>query len=408
MSDESLRISYTTWIRQEDDTEKEITKHFSISAKRVEKIRLKKNELFETFRNNNMVLCVSSGVTAKYVGTWFELIGKLISDRFVDWSMHEDSSAEKRNFFRSITVSSKHGISATELGQYLLLDERDHCSSISNPLYAEEWKELYLATQIQSHMPDIQVCTKKATCECDPSKNTFDALLTLCSCKKNNNEYAFKHIVNYNYDTLLERCLKDQDYKQALCSKNIGRELHFAPEMKVIISPEENASFEGYEDQPEIRRLYHVHGCLEKNGTPNPVIFSESSYDDLSKKHYQWCNQVQAELCLRFPLLFVGFSGNDPNFRRLLKEMSLGHSKRKESFLFMRLSDVREIIQLKPTSNSQPQNKDTWINEAVDMLLESIEYYYKQTYNICVLWYQDYEEIAQTLLELADICKQNP
>lgn len=403
-----LHISYTAWIKQKNDTEKGYKKEFSISKRRQDQILQKRKELQKTFRENKMALCVGAGVTAQYVGTWFDLIGKLISERFVDWSITGRTTKEKRDFFSSITVSSKNGISATELGQYLLLDDRDKCEEIDNPLYAAKWKELYLATQIQSHMPDMRESVVKAISKCDPENNTFDALLTLCNCMKSveKGEYAFRHIINYNYDTMFESCLNSKQYRAVLCTKNSGRTLHFFPQMKVISSSGDYGPFEGYEENPGMRCHYHVHGCLERDGMPTPVVFSESSYDDLGKRHYQWCNQVQAELCMRFPLLFVGFSGNDPNFRRLLKEMGCSHVENKGSFLFMRLSDVREIIQLQSEISIKvdSKKKKAWIDDAVEMLLESIEYYYKKTYNIHVLWYQEYSEIAKTLLMLADEC----
>lgn len=425
-----LRLS-RNWLQVEKRCDKEVS---STIDGDYTGILLERMSILEEFIGVNVAsnkkpitLCIGAGVTAKYVGSWYKLISKLLSDRYLDRLCLDDNyeylEDDAKEFFDSLVVNDKNGIQATELGEYLLLDSMDKSDCIESELRSKTWREYYLASQIQSKMPEPEQLVLK---EYKPDEDTLSALLTLCMCRRKNNEFAVRHIIDYNYDTMVEDSLQDEGFAQtvekkygcALKAGRLGRRTQQNRKLEVFHQAGEVPDeFHGYENESDKLYLYHVHGCLKRGESPLPVIFSESSYDNLGNKFYDWCNQVQAELCLRFPLLFIGFSGNDPNFRRLLKQMSYS-TKRPESYLFMRLCDVRKIIQFGEKDYSKildeivddndkkkkKEKLDAWIDHAMEVLLETIEYYYHKTFNIRILWYEDYKEIAKTLMLMVKSC----
>lgn len=358
-----------------------------------ERMRDTKSNLLADFKNTGLVLCIGSGVTSQYVGTWPDLINKLFQNRYIDRyvSKNKELNEVALNYFKSLCFSKVDTLSPIEMGEYLLLDENDASSDIKDKLFRQAWREYYLASQIQAHIPEINSLLPNLSDNYNPSKNTLDAILTLCLSHRNGSN-AIRHLITYNYDTLLEDCLKNNVYTEKALSTNSNLKVP----MVTVFPNQKNSKPPLVENNHDNLYIYHVHGILSKGSAPIPVIFSESSYDVLSDHHYAWANQIQAELCMRYPLLFIGFSGHDPNFRRLLKALQRGNNI-PYSYLFMKASDIEEMIP--PTSKAE--EKDLRLH-AVDVLKESIEYYYKTMYKINILWYSNYAEISTVLMNLVN------
>lgn len=112
------------------------------------------------------------------------------------------------------------------------------------------------------------------------------------------------HAIVYNYDDLLEFCLEEiagAEKKDVW----IGCDNHRHPGTQPI-------------------HVYHPHGkiCMFSNWEPkesDAIVLAESSYYSMESKVYTWANSIQAKAFAEKTCVFVGFSGNDYNFRRIIK-----------------------------------------------------------------------------------------
>lgn len=132
------------------------------------------------------------------------------------------------------------------------------------------------------------------------------------------------NVITYNYDNLLEFFLKE-NYS---CTE--GRE------MKIFCE-------EDMDKVSEYKKIniYHPHGCLkviEDNLEPKDtekIILTESSYYRVEQKAYRWENSVQAKAFLDTSCIFIGFSGQDYNFRRMIKNIAHeDNDKSNKHFIF--------------------------------------------------------------------------
>lgn len=355
-----------------------------------------RNELKNELTKRGITLCIGSGVTSSYVGDWKSLICRLFQQRCYDRyceEMVDDKEDQQKKMHRdlqNLEFKSANHISPVEFGEYLLLDAHDLSDDIKDEATRKLWREVYLASQIQILMPDMKQSIKEIVDNYNPFINTLDAVLTLC-LRRLNTSTPIQHLITYNYDTVIDECLRSRAFlKKVYQSCN-----YEPPTIQVYSNPDEAIPFV-CKGEKKIN-IYHVHGMLTENDSPAPVVFSESSYDLLTEQQYAWANQIQAELYLRFPLLFVGFSGHDPNFRRLLKAITRGN-KIPCSYLFLRISDLEDMLIVKKRCHIGADAK----NLASRVLRETTEYYYKEMYNIKVIWYSNYSEIAEFLMFLAD------
>lgn len=117
-------------------------------------------------------------------------------------------------------------------------------------------------------------------------------------------------VITYNFDDLLEFALEKAGLKACDCHvKNPGTS-------KVL------------EEESGVH-IYHPHGTLSV--VPNSfseeshkLVLAESDYEELESKSYIWQNSIQAESLHNSSCIFIGFSGEDYNFRRILKNMESG------------------------------------------------------------------------------------
>lgn len=117
-------------------------------------------------------------------------------------------------------------------------------------------------------------------------------------------------VITYNFDDLLEFALEKSGLNAFDCHvKNPGTSKVLEAETGV--------------------HIYHPHGTLSV--VPNSfseesykLVLAESDYEDLESKSYIWQNSIQAKSLHNSSCVFIGFSGEDYNFRRILKNMENG------------------------------------------------------------------------------------
>lgn len=115
-------------------------------------------------------------------------------------------------------------------------------------------------------------------------------------------------VITYNYDDLLEFCLD----KVANASSH---------EVQVICDCDERKT-----DNSQRINIHHPHGALsiKRNRFSKEsehIILTEHSYYQMEQKAYSWQNSVQAKALMDTSCAFIGFSGDDYNFRRIIKNV---------------------------------------------------------------------------------------
>lgn len=85
------------------------------------------------------------------------------------------------------------------------------------------------------------------------------------------------------------------------------------------------------------------------------LILSESSYHDIEAEEYKWIHTVQATAMANNTCVFVGFSAEDYNFRRIARK----NEKTNQSYIIFAVNDfVTAIFGEYVDSESKKQKKD--------------------------------------------------
>ncbi len=155
---------------------------------------------------------------------------------------------------------------------------------------------------------------------------------------------GFRRAITYNYDTLVEECLID------LFKIDPRRIISHPGGWSTILHEEK------IEDQIDI---FHVHGCVlrrEYQGIDKyarlreskRIILSEDSYYNAEQQEtYNWMNSIQSYYLNRDTCVFVGFSADDYNFRRILRQMGKGdqiHKDKPKHYLILTVDDLVKDI----------------------------------------------------------------
>ncbi len=122
-----------------------------------------------------------------------------------------------------------------------------------------------------------------------------------------------RSVITYNYDTLIEDCLKAKGKSCFSVYKN---------------SRDESNSFP----------VYHVHGIVfRKNESEQPedIVLTEDDYHQVYSEVFDWSNVEQLHALTRCTCFFIGLSLNDPNLRRLLEIAQRGSSKSVRHYVFL-------------------------------------------------------------------------
>lgn len=149
---------------------------------------------------------------------------------------------------------------------------------------------------------------------------------------------GFHHALTYNFDTLTQESLIEI--------------FHVSPE-RIITHPGEWS--EVLPHDAEDIEIFHVHGCIPRRAnlkSPSPafpkessqIILSEDSYYNTERyEAYNWQNSIQSYYLNRDSCVFVGFSAEDYNFRRILRQMgdvSKSKPKRPRHYLILTVDDI--------------------------------------------------------------------
>lgn len=171
------------------------------------------------------------------------------------------------------------------------------------------------------------------------ARNTMFAVAYLLSA-----ENGIDCAMTYNYDPLVQEHMLD---------------LYGVEEAQLVTHPgqwnKDAAKTDG------MREIYHVHGFvpgqrhLDRHcdwvfpSFSGPLILSEDSYYRIEREEaYNWSSSIQSYFLNRYNCLFVGFSADDYNFRRILRQRGIADETYPSHvhYLILTVDDwIRDIYQ---------------------------------------------------------------
>ncbi|WP_417324990.1 SIR2 family protein [Halarcobacter sp.] len=199
-------------------------------------------------------------------------------------------------------------------------------------------------------------------------------------------------IITYNYDDILEECLK-----------NIPVDIPFTP-----------IYARGMRHEQYQLPIYHVHGYLPRKGNltkNNKIILGEDEYHQQYNDSYGWNNLIQINKFKDFNCIFIGVSFSDPNLRRLLDiaknergDDKIHHYCFKKKYdknqikkrLEKLLSENDDILSEK---NSAQIEFEELTLELIS-LMEKFEEHDASSFGVGIIWISSYDEIPNLLQEI--------
>ena len=165
-------------------------------------------------------------------------------------------------------------------------------------------------------------------------------------------------------------------------------------------------------DEPDKIQVFHVHGFIPHREKMNcqaypkeaeKLILSEDSYKTMEQvEEYNWANSVQSYYLNRDHCIFIGFSGDDYNFRRMIRQIGCAPNRPEHYLFFAADKLIRNLFQ---TVYDYRKKTGTGLEEIyrdalclIDNILKRKQEYW-EGYNIIPIW-TTVEKIPQQLISL--------
>lgn len=306
-------------------------------------------EIRQAIAEDCATLVLGAGVSMPMgMPNWLGLISKMAgyARQYVD---HADEGLKDNEDVRRLCVGLEkelisgeltlfNGVNVLESGQYIEQALRDVAGKKSVQELLKETLSIIVARSL-TPTQWIEEKWKKDYPRCSPRRNRLLAAghNSLCAaayllCAK----HGFRRALTYNFDTLVQEYLID------IFQVNPDR---------IFTHPGEWSKYprKGVRDPID---MFHVHGCiprrenLKKPSCAFPkkserIILTESSYYDTEQSGaYNWQNSLQSYYLNRDHCVFVGFSADDYNFRRILRQM--GSEKHPKHYLILTIDNVAQ------------------------------------------------------------------
>ncbi len=210
---------------------------------------------------------------------------------------------ERELILKDLKVSL--GNNYLESGQYV----KQLISSAEEDVVNDLLKEIIAYVINKAKLPDVIFDKEiKGTAERDmrtvAEKNTLYAVTYLLK--------KVRRAITYDYHSLIQECLI---------------KVFQVPEREIVT----HAGAWTCTDCTNEIQIFHVHGFIPRHGQresrafpkeSTKLILSEDSYYELEQREaYSWTNSIQSYYLNRDHCVFVGFSGDDYNFRRIIRQM---------------------------------------------------------------------------------------
>ena len=148
--------------------------------------------------------------------------------------------------------------------------------------------------------------------------NFQESCLITTICELITRQKNIRSVITYNYDTLIEECLRIKGRSSFSVYKNTRDESNSFP-------------------------IYHVHGVVfRKNDSdlPEDIVLTENDYHRVYSEVFDWSNVEQLHALSRCTCFFIGLSLNDPNLRRLLEIAQRDSGKSVRHYVFLERKSV--------------------------------------------------------------------
>lgn len=146
-----------------------------------------------------------------------------------------------------------------------------------------------------------------------PNSQPVESELIRTICRLIVHQTSLRSVITYNYDTLIEDCLKSEGKPCFSVYRNNRDERNSFP-------------------------VYHVHGVVFCNSKPDfqeEIVLTENDYHRVYSEVFDWSNVEQLHALTRCTCYFVGLSLNDPNLRRLLEIAQRDSGKSVRHYVFL-------------------------------------------------------------------------
>lgn len=299
--------------------------------------------------DNSWMMCLGAGVSISVgLPNWYGLLAKITAqllpmpgaDMTGETSYHKDVE----QFYQNLTYdevfldkmtdalngkykSTFESINLLEAAEYII---NFLSNSLKNPEEDEKNNDENLKKRVNVYMNFLIEQACHVNIEINPTnmKIQNSTLAAVARLMKSENDDLIHNVITYNYDNLLETYLRE------ICNCNPDK----------VHSIEKKDKMRDLGDQ-EDWNIYHIHGRIPVIPYPGEdmsenVILTESDYYREETINYSWVNILQSYAMLRANLIFIGFSGTDYNFRRIIKYMNRENTTLKARYIFFSVDDI--------------------------------------------------------------------
>ncbi|HIY63835.1 MAG TPA: SIR2 family protein [Candidatus Mediterraneibacter stercoripullorum] len=306
---------------------------------------------------SDWMLCLGAGVSISVgLPSWYQLIAKinaqLLPLEFSNSCQYKETDSEESNAY----------IKGIEKFREALEWDEKFVKKMADAFEGKNWKifhdinVLEAAEYVRNFIEILSGTSDEKTetpCELDNEINSTinDFIQKACSLSINITDSDIKNktlgavgqlmkaenvpifsAITYNYDNLLECYLREG----CGCEESKVHSFTKADELKDF------GNNDGW-------NIYHVHGRIPVKSfkgeeMSESVILTETDYYEEERMNYSWVNIIQSYAIARENLIFIGFSGTDYNFRRIIKYVNQDRMKEHDRYIFFAVDDIVKAI----------------------------------------------------------------
>lgn len=406
--------------------------------------------------NGKLSLCIGSGVTSSLIGDWNRLLNEISSMVFSDRMIRNAGTAGKktgnpaltgsqnmRNYIRKYGFGLPDSTGALEKGEYLAAQtlsgeegrstESSWCEVLFAQLTLDASRRLVaenIGAKVSESLEEemVDYCLRQFAASRGTIK-TLEAILELCFSG------AVCHIVNYNFDTILERMIMNERVQNFFQEKLKSA---YRPVQMAVYNPLQGANqsiplfnvpCSSSTGTPVMLRIDHVHGILDPDIPLSPVVFSERSYLAVEGMVLHWSSIVIANAIMNGNLLCIGFSGEDEDFRTICRRIrqnlkwNEGKTEKEEPKIYILAclkSRVKKVY-ISPKDKAKAiklqarelgfatdetglidmtDNEKACAGAIIEVYMDMVNRYYQDLLGVRMIWCEDYDQIADEIRNL--------
>lgn len=314
------------------------------------------NDVRKKIRDQEVVLALGAGISVSMgMPTWKGLISKLTGYAFQyrdwanpgSWDDASDCESARQKRARILMLEKEliegnlyllNDINTLEAAQYVKGTLEGSWEEQATVLI----KSIISAIIEKSTRPEDYFRERGIACTdvSEDTKKEMAATNSLCAVAYMlQAKGGFRKVITYNYDTLLQEFLLSPV---------------FGVTKDHIVTHSEKWTSQG--ENEDIIEIFHVHGCIPRKENQGKlpsfppesqqIILSEDSYYETEQREaYNWLNSIQSYFLNKNTCIFVGFSADDYNFRRILRQQgfkqdSISNSHSPSHYLILTVDDL--------------------------------------------------------------------